>query len=55
MAKCHRKCYRGYKQAFILLMIHAEMVENNSFQSKMSNFGHFVWKMPQVEVQINHV
>ena len=31
LPKCnHRKCYRGYKQTFILLKIHAEMVENNT-------------------------
>ena len=36
LPKCnHSKCYRGYKQTFILLKIHAEMVENNT------NFGHF--------------
>ena len=27
----NRKCYRRYKQTFILLKMHAEMVENNTF------------------------
>ena len=31
LPKYNRKCYRGYKQTFILLKIHTEMVENNTF------------------------
>ena len=41
--KCNRKCYRGYKQTFLLLKIDSEMVENNS-SGKMSNFGIFLGK-----------
>ena len=35
LPKCnHSKCYRGYNQTFILLKIHAEMVENNTLKAK---------------------
>ena len=33
--------YRGYKQTFMLLKIHAEMTKKQNFLDKMSNFGHF--------------
>ena len=34
LPECNRKCYRGYKQTFKLLNIHAGIVENNTFRAK---------------------
>ena len=31
LPNCNRKCFKGYKQIFILLKIHAEMVDNDTF------------------------
>ena len=34
LPKCNRKCYRGCTQTFVLLKVHAVMVENDTFLAK---------------------
>ena len=57
MPKFSRECLRGYtgKQTFILLKIHPEKVENNTFLAKCPILSLFIYffmlKMPKVGVQ----
>ena len=47
LPKCNRTCYRGFKQIFILLKIHAEMVENTLFRKNVK-FWPFLIKCQKV-------